>query len=171
MKTTSLFACALILMSTLLAACAGEAPKNDKPISEPSVAARPDTLNFGPINKLSLNDATAEDFALVPGVGARMVREFVEYRPYVSIEQFRTEMGKYVDAETIAGYEIYLYVPVDYNNCDVATMAQISGVDTEMAQALVDGRPYDSRTAFLSAVTEVAGGISEQFARYYIVQE
>jgi radical SAM superfamily enzyme with C-terminal helix-hairpin-helix motif len=169
MKTTSLFT-VLILMSVIFAACGSEPAQVAKPKAE-AFETVPDTLNFGPLKRLSLNDASAEEFARVPGVGSRMVREFLEYRPYVSIEQWRTEMAKYIDAETIAAYEEFLYVPVDYNNCDLATMAQISGVNSEMAQTLIDGRPYADRAAFLASVKEVAGGISEQFARYYIIQE
>ena len=46
----------------------------------------------------------------IPGVGARMLREFKEYRPYTSIEQFRREMGKYVDAEEVARLEQYVSI-------------------------------------------------------------
>jgi DNA uptake protein ComE-like DNA-binding protein len=169
MNKITVFACALVLMSTIFAACASEADKQADPTAETT-----DTVavpNFGPINKLSLNDASEEDFALIPGVGRRMVREFVEYRPYISIDQFRREMAKYVDAEEITGYEKYLYVPVNYNESDLATLEQIPGVNAEMAQQFVDARPYESRQAFLAKVLEVSGGISGQFARYYIIQE
>jgi radical SAM superfamily enzyme with C-terminal helix-hairpin-helix motif len=100
-----------------------------------------------------------------------MVREFDEYRPYISITQFRREMAKYIEDDVIAAYENYLYVPVDYNESDLATIMQISGVSEAMAQSLMDGRPYASSDAFLAQVTEVAGGISEQFARHYLIQE
>ena len=53
---------------------------------------------FIPIN---LNTATDEDFLTIPGVGARMVREFKEYRPWKTKAQFDKEIGKYVgDKET-----------------------------------------------------------------------
>src|SRR5687768_2760051 len=54
---------------------------------------------FIPIN---LNTATDEDFLTIPGVGARMVREFKEYRPWKTKEQFDKEIGKYVDAKETA---------------------------------------------------------------------
>ena len=41
----------------------------------------------------------------IPDFGNRMVREFFEYQPYVSIQQFRREIGKYVDDEQVASYE------------------------------------------------------------------
>ena len=157
----------------LVSGCAPEDVQPQKNVSETSEEeqATPENLNFGPINKLNLNEASSEDLARVPGATSRMVHEFEEYRPYISITQFRTEMAKYIDADEIEAYEKYLYVPVDYNESDLATMMQISGVDESMATALLDARPYADQAAFLAKVTEVAGGISEQFARHYIIQE
>ena len=48
---------------------------------------------FIPVN---LNTATDEDILSIPGAGARMVREFKEYRPWKTKEQFMKEIGKYV---------------------------------------------------------------------------
>jgi DNA uptake protein ComE-like DNA-binding protein len=59
---------------------------------------------------LDLNSATREDFATIPGVGDRMVREFLEYRPYANIEQFRREIGKYVDDKELARLERYMTI-------------------------------------------------------------
>ncbi len=60
---------------------------------------------FVPIN---LNDAKRSDILLIPGVGGRMAHEFEEYRPYTSIEQFRREIGKYVDEAEVARLEQYV---------------------------------------------------------------
>ena len=60
---------------------------------------------FVPIN---LNDAKRSDILLIPGVGGRMAHEFEEYRPYSNIEQFRREMGKYVDEAEVARLEQYV---------------------------------------------------------------
>jgi len=59
---------------------------------------------------LDLNSASSEDFATIPGVGPRMIHEFEEYRPYVGIEQFRREMGKYVDEDEVARFERYMTI-------------------------------------------------------------
>jgi DNA uptake protein ComE-like DNA-binding protein len=55
---------------------------------------------FLPVN---LNDATRSDILLIPGVGGRMAHEFEEYRPYSNIEQFRREIGKYVERQKSQG--------------------------------------------------------------------
>lgn len=62
---------------------------------------------FRPID---LNTASDEEIVLIPGVGTRMRREFKEYRPYSSIEQFRREIGKYVDATELARLERYVSI-------------------------------------------------------------
>ena len=69
--------------------------------------ARMEQYVFVPID---LNTATREEILAVPGVGRRMAREFQEYRPYVSMEQFRREIGKYVDDGEVARLERYVEI-------------------------------------------------------------
>jgi len=57
---------------------------------------------------INLNDAKRSDILLIPGVGDRMAHEFEEYRPYSSMEQFRREIGKYVDEQEVARLEQYV---------------------------------------------------------------
>jgi DNA uptake protein ComE-like DNA-binding protein len=59
---------------------------------------------------LDLNKASREEILLVPGVGNRMAHEFEEYRPYRNVEQFRREIGKYVDANEVARLERYVAI-------------------------------------------------------------
>ena len=60
---------------------------------------------------IDLNTASAEEIELIPGVGPRMRHEFEEYRPYTSMDQFRREIGKYVDAAEVARLERYVSIP------------------------------------------------------------
>lgn len=60
---------------------------------------------FVPMN---LNTTPEKDFQLVPGVGPRIAHEFEEYRPYQAIDQFRREIGKYVDEQEVARLEQYV---------------------------------------------------------------
>lgn len=68
-------------------------------------AARLEQYVFVPIN---LNTASDDDILTIPGMGKRMLREFKEYRPYTHIEQFRKEIGKYVDKKEVARLERYV---------------------------------------------------------------
>jgi DNA uptake protein ComE-like DNA-binding protein len=67
--------------------------------------ARLEQYVFVPIN---LNTASDEDILSIPGLGKRMLHEFKEYRPYKSIEQFRREIGKYVNDKEVARLERYV---------------------------------------------------------------
>ncbi len=59
---------------------------------------------------IDLNRASKEEMLLIPGVGNRMQHEFEEYRPYRNVEQFRREIGKYVDKEEVARLEKYVEI-------------------------------------------------------------
>jgi DNA uptake protein ComE-like DNA-binding protein len=69
--------------------------------------ARLEQYVFVPID---LNTASEEDILSIPGVGQRMLREFLEYRPYTSMAQFRREIGKYVDDKELARLERYVTI-------------------------------------------------------------
>jgi len=162
----------LLFAALFLTAVTGCAPAEDAAENAPETTT---TAEAGKravtAEKINLNEAPIEEFLTIPGVGDRMAREFDEYRPYVSIAQFRREMAKYVDEETIAGYEDHVYVPIDINASDAATVAQILGLDEAGAEQVVAARPYADQAAFVAKVTEVAGGVSAQFARLYLAAE
>ena len=63
-----------------------------------------------PIVPININTATDAEILAIPGMGPRMLREFKEYRPYTSIEQFRREIGKYVDKAEVARLEKYIVI-------------------------------------------------------------
>jgi len=60
--------------------------------------------------RIDLNTASDEAILSLPGIGARMLREFKEYRPYTSMEQFAREMGKYVDDNEVARMRRYVEI-------------------------------------------------------------
>lgn len=110
-----------------------------------------------PARAINLNTASEAEFKTIPGVGDKMAHEFEEYRPWVSVAQFRKEIGKYVDADKVAEYERYVFVPIDFNGADALTLEQIEGIDAAKAEALVAGRPYADVAAFEAKVTELGG--------------
>ena len=57
---------------------------------------------------IDLNSATREEIMAVPGMTERMAHEFEEYRPYTDLDQFRREIGKYVDEDEVARFERYV---------------------------------------------------------------
>ena len=59
---------------------------------------------------VDLNTATDDALLSIPSLGTRMLREFKEYRPYVAMEQFRREIGKYVDDDDVARFERFVTI-------------------------------------------------------------
>ena len=60
---------------------------------------------------IKLNTATDADILSIPNAGPRMVREFKEYRPWKTKEQFIKEIGKYVGAKDAE--RMWRYVVID----------------------------------------------------------
>jgi DNA uptake protein ComE-like DNA-binding protein len=60
---------------------------------------------------IKLNTATDADILSIPNAGQRMVREFKEYRPWKTKEQFIKEIGKYVGAKDAE--RMWRYVVID----------------------------------------------------------
>ena len=82
----------------------------DKEISKYVGQAETDRLKqyvFIPVN---LNTSTDADILSIPGAGPRMLREFKEYRPWKTKEQFEKEIGKYVGAKEVA--RLWRYVVI-----------------------------------------------------------
>ncbi len=97
---------------------------------------------------LNLNAATREEIALVPGVGPRMIREFLEYRPYKDLAVFRREMGKYVKPEEVARLEQYVFVPMNPTTASDADLMTIPGMGPRMVREFKEYRPWTSRAQF-----------------------
>jgi len=94
---------------------------------------------FVPIN---LNTASRQEIMLVPGISRRMAHEFEEYRPYTSMEQFRREIGKYVDSAEVARFEQYVFVPLGLNSASSEDFATIPGISRKMVHEFEEYRPY-----------------------------
>ena len=123
-------------------------------VAESTATTESDTQSVS-CAKLNLNEVTEDALmSTIPNFSSRMVREFMEYRPYASIRQFRQEIGKYVDANQVAEYEKYVYVPVAVNDADAETLMQLPGVDATVAAELMKSRPYASNDTFLATLGE-----------------
>ena len=157
---------------------AAETPASAEVVAEqtteaPAATAEATTILETLVNtKLNLNEADGEQYqATIPNFGDRMVREFLEYRPYVSIQQFRQEIGKYVDEAQVAEYEKYVYVPVNVNEADAETLQQVPGVDETVAAELIAARPYESNQAFLDKLATQVPGVDLTVAQSYLVSQ
>ena len=97
---------------------------------------------------INLNAGAREEILLIPGVGNRMLREFLEYRPYAALSVFHREIDKYVDDAELARLEQYVYVPIDLNKASDADIMTIPGLGNRMLREFKEYRPYDGIERF-----------------------
>ena len=119
---------------------------------------------------LNLNTATREEIMLIPGMGNRMVREFLEYRPYTAITQFRKEIGKYVDDKEVARLEQYVFVPINLNTASDETLSSLPGATPQLLRALKEPRPYKDMEQFRRDIAQsVNTKEAARLERYFVI--
>jgi DNA uptake protein ComE-like DNA-binding protein len=161
----------LVAASLALAACSPQATPTTAPtaVVQSTTVSSAATGEVATTAKVNLNTATAGELtAAVPNLGSRMLREIMEYRPYASIATFRKEIGKYVDAAQVAAYEQYVFVTIQINDSDAASLQQIPGLDGTAADSLIAQRPFASTDAFLTALTPLVSADALAVAKSYL---
>ena len=153
----------------VLSACASATPTPTSSTTGDNSSSSSPSGDPANVTKVNLNTASGDDFvASIPGLGNRMVREFMEYRPYISIQQFRKEIGKYVDDAQVAEYEKYVYVPIAVNDSDAETLQQIPGLTADEAASLISSRPFASTDAFLTNLSQYISADELEIAKTYL---
>lgn len=121
--------------------------------------------------QINLNTAAKEEIMLIPGMGARMLREFNEYRPYKSLAVFRKEIGKYVKPDELARLEQYVFVPIDLNTASDADILSIPGLGNRMLREFKEYRPYTSIAQFRKEIGKYVNGREvARLERYVVIQ-
>jgi len=167
MNKRTIFITLVLLITTLLAACASPAAPTAVSSSSNTTSNQASTITSR--TKLNLNTVSGDELtAGIPNFPGRMIREFQEYRPYVSIQQFRREIGKYVGDAQVAEYEKYVYVPISYNSSDTETLQQIPGLDATEADTLISARPFATQDDFLSKLSEYISADELEIAKAYL---
>lgn len=120
---------------------------------------------------LNLNTASGDEIMLIPGMNNRMTHEFEEYRPYTSLEQFRREIGKYVDEAEVARLEQYVFVPLNLNSATRDDFATVPGASNRMVREFLEYQPYSDMDHFRR---EIGKYVDEdevaRFERYMTLQ-
>lgn len=98
--------------------------------------------------QINLNSASEEEILMIPGTGKRMLREFLEYRPYKMLAQFHKEIGKYVNEKELARLEQYVFVPVNLNTGSDEDILSIPGAGKRMLREFKEYRPYTNIEQF-----------------------
>jgi DNA uptake protein ComE-like DNA-binding protein len=98
--------------------------------------------------QINLNTATEEEILMIPGTRKRMLREFLEYRPYKTLAQFHKEIGKYVNDKELARLEQYVFVPINLNTGSDEDILSIPGTGKRMLREFKEYRPYTNIEQF-----------------------
>ena len=106
---------------------------------------------------VNLNTGTREEILLIPGAGARMVREFMEYRPWKTFAQFEKEIGKYVGADETARLAQYVFIPVNLNTATDADILSIPGAGARMVREFKEYRPWKTKEQFEKEIGKYVG--------------
>jgi len=121
--------------------------------------------------QIDLNAASRDEIMSIPGMTSRMAHEFEEYRPYTSLEQFRREIGKYVDASEVARLEQYVFVPLKLNSASAADLMTIPGMTNRMVREFEEYRPYTSIEQFRREIGKYVDANEVARLESYVVLE
>ena len=97
---------------------------------------------------VNLNTAAGAEILLIPRAGKRMVREFEEYRPWVSFVQFDKEIGKYVDQAEVNRLKQYVFIPLDLNTATDEQFKTIPNLPAKMIREFNEYRPWKTKAQF-----------------------
>ena len=99
---------------------------------------------------VNLNTGTREEILLIPNAGAKMVREFGEYRPWTSWAQFDKEIGKYFpgNAAEVQRLKQYVFIPIDLNTATDDVFMTIPGFTPRWLREFKEYRPWTSQAQF-----------------------
>jgi DNA uptake protein ComE-like DNA-binding protein len=106
---------------------------------------------------VNLNTGTREEILLIPGAGNRMVREFDEYRPWVSWAQFDREISKYVGQPATNQLKQYVFIPVKLNTATDADILSIPNAGQRMVREFKEYRPWRTKEQFDREISKYVG--------------
>ena len=120
---------------------------------------------------VNLNTGTREEILLIPNAGNRMVREFAEYRPWVSFAQFDKEISKYVGQEATDKLKQYVFIPLDLNKATAEQILTIPGAGQRMVREFQEYRPWTSKAQFDKEISKYVGQKeTDRLWRYVVIK-
>jgi DNA uptake protein ComE-like DNA-binding protein len=106
---------------------------------------------------VNLNTGTRDEILLIPGAGARMAREFAEYRPWRTWGQFDKEISKYVGQPETDRLKQYVFIPVNLNTATDADILSIPGAGPRMVREFKEYRPWKTQGQFEKEIGKYVG--------------
>lgn len=120
---------------------------------------------------VNLNTGTREEILLIPGAGARMAREFAEYRPWKTWAQFDKEISKYVGQAETDRLKQYVFIPVNLNTATDEDILTIPGAGNRMVREFKEYRPWKTKEQFDKEIGKYVGPKETgRLWRYVVIQ-
>ena len=120
---------------------------------------------------VNLNTGTRDEILLIPGAGARMAREFAEYRPWKTWAQFDKEISKYVGQQETDRLKQYVFIPIDLNTASDADILSIPGAGPRMVREFKEYRPWKTKGQFEKEIGKyVDAKEAARLWRYVVIQ-
>jgi DNA uptake protein ComE-like DNA-binding protein len=121
---------------------------------------------------VNLNTGMREEILLITGAGARMVREFGEYRPWVNWTQFDKEIGKYVGQAETDRLKQYVFIPVKLNTATDEDILSIPGAGQRMVREFKEYRPWTTQAQFEKEIGKYVGAKeTARLWRYVVIDK
>jgi DNA uptake protein ComE-like DNA-binding protein len=120
---------------------------------------------------VNLNTGTREEIMLIPGAGARMAREFAEYRPWRTWAQFDREISKYVGQQETNRLKQYVFIPINLNTATDEQILSIPGAGQRMVREFKEYRPWKTKEQFDREIGKYVGPKETQRMWRYVVIE
>jgi DNA uptake protein ComE-like DNA-binding protein len=120
---------------------------------------------------VNLNTGTGDEIMLIPGAGARMAREFAEYRPWKTWAQFDKEIGKYVGQQETDRLKQYVFIPVNLNTATDDQILSIPGAGARMVREFKEYRPWKAKAQFDKEIGKYVGEKETSRLWRYVVIE
>jgi DNA uptake protein ComE-like DNA-binding protein len=120
---------------------------------------------------VNLNTGTKDEIMLIPGAGARMVREFGEYRPWKNWAQFDKEISKYVGQPETDRLKQYVFIPVNLNTATDEDILSIPGAGARMVREFKEYRPWKTKEQFDKEIGKYVGAKeTARLWRFVVIQ-
>jgi DNA uptake protein ComE-like DNA-binding protein len=120
---------------------------------------------------VNLNTGTRDEILLIPGAGARMAREFAEYRPWRTWAQFDREISKYVGQAETERLKKYVFIPVKLNTATDDDILSIPGAGPRMVREFKEYRPWKTKEQFEKEIGKyVPAKEVARLWRYMVIQ-
>jgi DNA uptake protein ComE-like DNA-binding protein len=120
---------------------------------------------------VNLNTGTRDEILLIPGAGARMAREFAEYRPWKTWGQFDKEISKYVGQPETDRLKQYVFIPIDLNAAADDVILTIPGLGSRMLGEFKEYRPWKTKAQFDKEIGKYVGAKeTARLWRYVVIQ-